>query len=99
VGRGLKPPTGLRRSANPTIAAGTLGRWKQWDGESRRRAEGGKRREERKKVRGGGAKILWWWVWWNEKKSGRVIERLSKKTEFEVPTTAQEALQNDLNAE
>ena len=25
VGRGLKPPTGLRRSAKPTIAAGTLG--------------------------------------------------------------------------
>ena len=28
VGRGLKPPTGLRRSVNPTMsAAGTLERW------------------------------------------------------------------------
>jgi hypothetical protein len=69
-------------------------RWKRWDGESRRWAEGGRGGKGRGR-KGRGAKILWWV--WNE--SSRVIERLNKKTEFEVPTTAKVALESDLNAE
>lgn len=75
VGRGLKPPTGLRRSAKPTIAAGTLGAARSDESGGMAQAgdglkAGGGGGGGRGEARGEGAKILWWV--WNE--SSRVIE-------------------------
>lgn len=73
MGRGLKPPTGLRRSANPTIAMGTLGAAGSDESGGVAKAVDGLKAEEGGEGRGGGgegAKILWWV--WNE--SSHVIE-------------------------
>ena len=73
VGRGLKPPTGLRRSAKPTIAMGTLGaaRSDESGGMAQVAGDGlkaqvgwGGGREGEERWRGEGAKILW--CGWNE---------------------------------
>ena len=72
VGRGLKPPTGLR-SANPTIAMGTLGAAGSDESDGVVKAVDGLKAEGGEGRGGGpeGAKILWWV--WNE--SSHVIEK------------------------